>query len=285
MGHSGVLVDVGHGSHSRNPPVWIGPKKTASSITTYLPGKALDTSKSMLAQDLKPDRLQQAKWGVRDLVERLRGDRIGLIPFAGTSFLQCPLTIDYAAFLMSLNDIYVGIIPHGGTAITTTLKTAIENFNEENAADRIILLITDGEDNAGDPLTLIPQLKDKGIRVFAIGVGSETGDLIPAKTENGQATFLKDRKGNVVKTILQEEILEELTMQTDGLYVRAIGGNLGIETIVQKGLANLQRNESESRRVKTYTDRYGWFVGLAIILLSLEVATLRGPFLLRKGKA
>lgn len=116
----------------------------------------LDTSRSMMASDIKPSRLQQAKWGVRDLLRNLRGDRVGLVPFAGSSLLQCPLTIDYAAFTMTLDDLYSGIIPRGGTAIEQALRQAIESFPADGTADRVILLITDGEDHEGDPWTSSP---------------------------------------------------------------------------------------------------------------------------------
>ena len=237
----------------------------------------LDTSKSMLAQDLKPNRLQQAKWGIRDLVRQLKGDRLGLIPFAGTSFLQCPLTIDYAAFLMTLDDVYVGIIPRGGTAVADALKTAMNAFEDDDVADRVILLITDGEGHEGDPLSLVPALVEKGIRVFAIGVGSADGELIPLTTRDGQSSFLKDREGNVVKSRLQESVLRDLALQTDGLYVRAVGGDLGIDTLLEQGLAGLKRDETESRRIKTHTDRYAWFVGGALLLLAAESIGTWGP--------
>ncbi|HOE01517.1 MAG TPA: VWA domain-containing protein, partial [Kiritimatiellia bacterium] len=135
----------------------------------------LDTSRSMLAADIKPSRLQQAKWGVRDLLRNLRGDRVGLVPFAGSSIVQCPLTVDYAAFTMTLDDLYAGIIPRGGTAIAQALQTAMNAFPAESAADRVILLITDGEDHEGDPLALLPELKAKNIRVYTIGIGTLEG--------------------------------------------------------------------------------------------------------------
>ena len=123
---------------------------------------ALDTSKSMLAQDIKPNRLQQAKWGVRDLVKELRGDRIGLVAFSGDAFLQCPATIDYAAFLMMLDDIYAGIVPVGGTDLFQALETSVESFEKmnETASDKVIILISDGEGHTGDPLTLLLRLKE-----------------------------------------------------------------------------------------------------------------------------
>jgi Ca-activated chloride channel family protein len=239
---------------------------------------ALDTSKSMLARDLKPNRMEQAKWGIRDLVLRLKGDRIGLIAFAGTSFLQCPLTIDYSAFMMSLDDTYIGIIPRGGTAISHALETAANSFDPDSNADRVVLLITDGEDHEGTPVEMLPELKEKNIRVFTIGVGSQEGELIPVTERNGRVSFLKDRDGNVVKSSLSEAPLQTLALQTGGAYVRAGAGDFGVEQILNQGMAELKRDESEGRRMRTFQDRYGWFVGTALVLLAIEAAIGPGPY-------
>ncbi|MDF7826110.1 VWA domain-containing protein [Pontiellaceae bacterium B12227] len=230
---------------------------------------ALDTSKSMLAQDIKPNRLQQAKWGVRDLVKELRGDRIGIVAFSGDAFLQCPATIDYAAFLMMLDDIYAGIVPIGGTDLFRALETSIESFEkaEEMQADKVIILISDGESTTGDLLSLLPRLKEENIRVFAIGVGTREGELI--QTSDG---FVKDKDGNVVKSSLNEELLERVAFETGGFYVRSAPGDFGLERIYQQGIAELQREERESRMSKTWTERFQWFVGAAILLLLLEAA-------------
>jgi Ca-activated chloride channel homolog len=232
----------------------------------------LDTSKSMLATDIKPDRMQQAKWGVRDLVNKLKGDRIGLVTFAGSSFLQCPLTIDYAAFLMTLDDTYVGIIPRGGTAIEQALRTAIASFEEKSEADRAIVLITDGEDHEGNPLGLVDDLKKRNIRVYAVGVGSAEGELIPAADEQGHAGFLKDRSGNVVKTAMQEDVLERLALETGGTYVRSAPGDFGLDRIFDQGIAQLKRDEKESRMIREYEDRFAWILGFALVLLVAEAA-------------
>lgn len=230
---------------------------------------AMDTSKSMLAQDIKPNRLQQAKWGVRDLVKELRGDRIGMVAFAGDAFLQCPATIDYAAFLMMLDDVYAGIVPIGGTDLFQALETSIESFDkaEETQADKVIILISDGEGHTGDPLSLLPRLKKEKIRVFAIGVGTREGDLI--QTSDG---FVKDKEGNVVKSALNENLLERIAFETGGFYVRSAPGDFGLERVYQQGIAELQREERESRMSKSWTERFQWFVGAAILLLILEAA-------------
>ncbi len=232
---------------------------------------ALDTSKSMLAQDIKPNRLQQAKWGVRDLLKELRGDRIGLVAFSGNAFLQCPATIDYAAFMMMLDDVYAGIVPVGGTDLFQALETSIESFekSEETQADKVIILISDGEGHTGDPLALLPTLKAEGIRVFTIGVGTKEGELI--QTSDG---FVKDKTGNVVKSSLNEDMLERIAFETGGFYVRSAPGDFGLERVYQQGIAELQREERESRMSKTWTERFQWLLGAALLLLLIE-ATVR----------
>lgn len=228
---------------------------------------ALDTSKSMLTQDIKPNRLQQAKWGIRDLLKELRGDRIGLVAFAGDAFLQCPTTIDYAAFLMMLDDVYAGIVPLGGTDLFQALETSMESFEkaEEGQSDKVIILISDGEGHTGDPLALVPKLKQDNIRVFAIGVGTRDGDLI--QTSDG---FVKDKAGNVVKSALQEEMLERIALETGGFYVRSAPGDFGLERIYEQGIAELQREDRESRLSKIWVERFQWFVGLALLLFVVE---------------
>ncbi len=230
---------------------------------------ALDTSKSMLAQDIKPNRLQQAKWGVRDLLKELHGDRIGLVAFAGDAFLECPATVDYAAFLMMLDDVYAGIVPVGGTDLFQALDTSMESFEkaEETQADKVIILISDGEGHTGDPLSLIPRLKKEGIRVFAIGVGTREGDLI--QTSDG---FVKDKAGNVVKSTLHEDVLERLALETGGFYVRSAPGDFGLERIYEQGISELQREDRESRMSKIWVERYQWFVGLSLLLLVVETS-------------
>jgi len=237
----------------------------------------LDTSKSMLSNDIRPNRLQQAKWGIRDLVQKLRGDRLGLITFSGSSFLQCPLTIDYAAFNMTLDDVYCGIIPRGGTAISEALKNAMDSFEYDNEADRVIVLVTDGEDHEGDPTALIDQLKKKDIRVYAVGVGTIEGELIPVKDEQGRdAGFLKDRDGAYVKSKLNEDPLKKVALGTGGMYVRSAPGDFGLERIYEQGINQLKRAEQESRRVKVHEDRFSWFLGAAFIILIFEALLTKG---------
>lgn len=225
----------------------------------------LDTSKSMLAEDIKPNRLKQAQWAVRDFVKQLKGDRIGLIAFAGSSFLQCPVTIDYAAFTMMLDDLYAGIIPRGGTAIEQALKTAADSFDTQSEADRVMILITDGDDHEGDPVRMAEQLRKDGIKLFCIGVGTLTGELVP--TTEG---YVKDQQGRVVKSSLNEGLLEKLARETGGFYVRSAPGDFGLDRIYKLGISDLQRDEQESRLAKVYEERFGWFAAAALLFLLTE---------------
>ncbi len=228
----------------------------------------LDTSRSMMASDIKPSRLQQAKWGIRDLLRNLRGDRVGLVPFAGSSVLQCPLTIDYAAFTMTLDDVYSGIIPKGGTAIEQALRTAIAAFPADGTADRVILLITDGEDHEGDALSLLTELKEKNIRVYSIGIGTLEGEMVPAG--EGQGAYFKDRQGQIVKTALKEDVLQKLALGTGGTYVRSAPGDTGLERVFRESIDSLKRSEQETRTAKIYEERFLWPIAVALLLLAWE---------------
>ena len=187
--------------------------------------------------------------------------------FAGDAFLLCPATIDYAAFTMMLDDVYAGIVPVGGTDLFQALETSLESFkeSEESQADKVIILISDGEGHTGDPLALLPKLKEENIRVFAIGVGTRKGELI--QTSDG---FVKDKSGNVVKSSLNESMLERIAFETGGFYVRSAPGDFGLERVYQQGIAQLQREERETRMSKTWTERFQWLLGAALLLLVIE---------------
>jgi len=244
----------------------------------------VDTSNSMRADDFKPTRLQRAIWGIEDLVEELQGDRIGLIAFAGEGVLLCPLTLDYGAFLMNVQDLFPGIVPLGGTNLQAALTKGIESFDKESEADRVMLLITDGESHQGNLTPVIKKLNDQNIRVFAVGVGTPEGSLIPLD-ENANA-FLKNRKQEVVKSRLNEEALKELAAGTDGLYVRANPRNFGVSEIIQEGLKPLKRAQLESERVKDMEERFQIFLVAGLFCLLLEaLAPLPGYFAGRRKKA
>jgi Ca-activated chloride channel family protein len=227
----------------------------------------LDVSKSMLTEDVRPNRLTQAKYAVQDLLEKLRGDRIGLVAFAGTAFVQCPLTVDYEAFRLTLKDADTRIIPRGGTAIGTAIRTVLKAFEAGEGRDRAIVLITDGEETESDALAAAAKA---GVKMYAIGVGTAEGELIPVREDGKPMEFLKDREGKVVKSRLDEEMLKQLALKTGGIYVRSAAGDFGIDTIYDKGIAQLQRKEYEARLQKRYFERFQWPLGIAFALLVVE---------------
>ena len=170
---------------------------------------AIDTSRSMLTTDVKPNRLERAKLAVRDLVQLLRGDRIGLVAFAGTAFLQCPLTLDYAAFESALRAVDVGLIPRGGTAIARAIDTSLEGFEARQGKYEALIVITDGEDHEGDVEAAAARAAERGVKIYTVGIGTSEGELVPLGHGQG---FVKDREGQVVKSRLDEEALHRTSM-------------------------------------------------------------------------
>jgi Ca-activated chloride channel homolog len=227
---------------------------------------ALDTSRSMLATDVKPNRLERAKLAVRDLVDEARGDRLGLVAFAGSAFLQCPLTLDRGAFLESLDAIQVGIIPRGGTALAAAIDTSLDAFEGKQGKNQAIVLITDGESHEGDLDAAIAHAKERGVRIFTVGIGTPEGELIPGATGG----FVKDRQGQVVKSRLDEATLERIAVDTGGVYLRAAGAGLGLSGLYRDHIATLEKRELESTLERRYDLRYQLPLAVAFLLLLLE---------------
>lgn len=229
----------------------------------------LDTSNSMRVADVRPDRMGLAKLGLGDLLTRLSGDSVGLVAFAGSSFLECPLTLDYGAFGMMLDDVRPGVIPRGGTDIGNALQTALESFGTGGGADRVVVLVSDGEDHAGGIDRAVAALREREVRVFTIGVGTTGGGVVPAAAGAGGAP-IRDRSGNPVNSSLREDLLQSIASETGGLYVRATDDDFGLERIFSRGLADLRRDERESRLVLAREERFPWFLGAALLLLACE---------------
>jgi Ca-activated chloride channel homolog len=230
---------------------------------------ALDTSRSMLAEDVKPNRLERAKLAVEDLVKQLRGDRIGLVAFAGAAFVQCPLTLDYDAFAESLRAVDVGIIPKGGTALGEAITSGIEAFEGHQGKNEAFILITDGEDHEGRIDDAAKQANEKGIKIYTVGIGTPDGELIPL-TVNGQQTFLKDRKGQVVKSRLDDEALKTIATTTGGAYVHGTGADLGLDEIYDGYISKMEKRELKSTMERRFEDRYQLPLLLAMVLLAVE---------------
>ncbi len=232
---------------------------------------ALDTSKSMLATDIKPTRFQRAKLAIKDLVQNLQGDKVGLVAFAGTSFLQCPLTFDYNAFNISLNALNNQSIPRGGTAIAAAITTATKAFDSGESDNKILILITDGENHEGDPVVAATEAAKNGIHIYPIGIGSPEGELIAFKNTHGGLSYLKDSAGNVVKTALNEAVLKKIADSGKGLYRRAAGPSLGLEELYQNNLNQLTKTELKSRWQKRQINRFQWPLFLALLLIIFEL--------------
>ena len=227
---------------------------------------ALDTSKSMLAQDIKPNRLERAKLAILDLVEQVEGDRIGLIAFSGTAFLQCPLTLDYDAFRQTLATVDTEIISVGGTDIASAIAEAQASFAQDDSF-RILVLITDGEDLEAAGIERARLAGAEGVKVYTVGVGSPSGELIPITSPGGGIDFLRDHQGNVVKTRLDETTLSEIAAVTEGFYVPLGSTGEGLDEVYRGGLQSIPKQEREARLQQIPHERFQWPLGLAIAAL------------------
>lgn len=227
---------------------------------------AIDTSRSMLATDLKPNRLARAKLAVRDLVARLQGDRVALVAFAGTAFLQCPLTLDYGAFIESLASVDVGLIPKGGTALAPAIETAIGAFEGSEGKHQAVILITDGEDHEGGVEEAAKKARERGIRVFTVGIGTADGELIPLEAGG----YVKDKSGKVVKSRLGESALQQIATTTDGVYLAASSGGLDLAALQREHIDTLEKRELSSTLERRFENRFQLPLALALLLLAIE---------------
>jgi len=231
---------------------------------------AIDVSKSMLATDVKPNRLERTKFAVKDLMKKLSGDRVGLVAFAGTAFLQCPLTIDYNGFLLALDDLTTATIPRAGTSITSAIQETLGVFKGADTKYKVLVVVTDGEDFEGDALKSAKDAAEMGIKIYCIGVGTAEGEIIPATGRDGERGYLTDRSGQVVKTKLNEEILKKIAVSTGGSYVRATQAEFGLVLLYDKSISKLEKRDIEAKMRKHYQERYQYFLALAVLLLFLE---------------
>lgn len=231
---------------------------------------AIDTSRSMLAEDVAPDRLTRAKLAALDLARLAKNDRFGLVAFAGTAFLQCPLTLDDEAFRQSVNALDVGIIPQGGSSLTEAIQTAAKAFKEEGDNHRILILLTDGEDHEAGATEAAELAGASRVRIFTVGVGTAAGELLPQIDEKGVSSYVKDSEGKVVKSRLNESLLSEIATKTQGFYL-PLSGPTAMDVLFERGLAPLPRGEVSSKLVKRFKEQFQWLLGLAIALLVLEM--------------
>lgn len=229
---------------------------------------AMDTSKSMLAEDIPPNRLARAKLAALDLVRLARSDRVGLVVFAGVAFLQCPLTLDDQAFRQSLDLLDVHILPQGGTALAEAIEVARTAFKEGDNY-KVLVIFSDGEDHDSGAVDAAQRAAREGLRIFTIGLGTPEGDLLRVRDAQGRADYLRDPQGAVVKSRLNEPLLQAIAGAANGFYLPLRGAHT-METLYEKGIAPLPKTESEARLVKRYYERYHWPLGLALLVLLAE---------------
>ena len=226
----------------------------------------LDVSNSMLAQDYSPNRLERAKLAISRMVDKLRDDRIGLIVFAGNSFVQLPITTDYVSAKMFLSSISTESVPIQGTAIGEAISTALRSFSAQSDKSRAIIVITDGENHEDDPVAAARQAAELGVRVFTIGVGSPQGTMIPM----GDGQYLEDREGNPVVTRLDDKVLQEVADAGKGLYVHAGNREFGLDPVIEE-ISRMDDEEYNSIVFEEYDELYMYFLAVAFFFLVLEM--------------
>jgi Ca-activated chloride channel homolog len=232
---------------------------------------AVDTSRSMLSNDVQPNRLDRVKLAIQDLISQLQGDRVGLIAFAGRAFLQAPLTIDYDAVVEAVNDLDTKTIPEGGTNISSAITLATQSFGKSAMGNRALVIFTDGEELTGDAVKTAKEAADAGVRIFTVGVGTPQGSLIPVTGDDGQTSFVKDSAGQVVKSKLDDKRLREIAQATGGFYLHLESGLRTMQQIQNEGLAKMQAAEMDVRLSRRPIERYEWPLGAALIALALSI--------------
>jgi Ca-activated chloride channel family protein len=229
----------------------------------------LDVSNSMMAEDIKPSRLEKAKYQISNLINKLRGDRIGLIIFAGQAYIQIPLTTDYAAANLFLSAVDVNSVPSQGTAIASAINLATASF-DSLSTQKVIIAITDGEDHEGDVMEAVENATSRGIKLYTIGLGSQGGAPIPVYNNNSQLVgFKKDGEGNTVLTKLDEETLKSIANEGNGNYYRGTNYEDYLDKIYTE-LSELEQTEFGVKKVTDYEDRFYYFLIPAIFLLVVE---------------
>jgi len=231
---------------------------------------AVDCSSSMNAQDVKPSRLLVARRELGDLVKQLEGNRLGLVGFAGSAFTFCPLTLDVSATGMFLDQLDTNSMPIPGTSLGEAIKTAAQAFPKDDPNQKVIVLLTDGEDHHSKPVEAAKEAAKQGIKIFTVGIGNPTGEPIPEKDETGKSDYVRDASGNVVMSRLDEATLQQIASVSGGTYIHVDGTAAdALEPIVAavNGAEKHQLDETVQRR---YAERFQIFIGLAVILLAIE---------------
>ncbi len=232
---------------------------------------ALDVSRSMLAEDIKPSRLERAKHEISALIDRLQGNRIGVVIFAGEAFVQCPLTLDYAAAKILLSEVEVGSVPVPGTAISKAIDKSLESFPPGERESRVLILITDGEDTVGEPKESAEEAEKEGILIYAIGIGDPLGVPIPIRDESGSLKeYVKDKAGNVVTSKLDEDTLRSICLTTGGAYYPVRADSFELDAIYDHMQERREQRLMEERFI-SQEERFQYFLFPALVFLLIEM--------------
>jgi Ca-activated chloride channel homolog len=234
---------------------------------------AVDVSRSMLTEDVKPNRLERAKLAIHDLTDLLDGDRLALVPFAGSAYVMCPPTLDYSMFLDSLDTLSPDMMPLPGTDIATAIQASADLLGKAQGSRKILILITDGEDLEGSALAVAKQAAAQGIVIYTVGIGTPAGDLIPVPNAGGGVDFLKDENGKIVKSRLDEDMLRKIAAATGGVYALQSSRSDGLEKIYNEKIQNLPKQELSSRMEKIPLERFIWSLIAGMLLLVAELLT------------
>lgn len=231
---------------------------------------AMDVSLSMLAEDIRPSRLEKAKLEVGELINRLKGDRVGLIVFAGEAFVQCPLTLDYGAAKLFLSAMDPDLIPVPGTALGDAIQKARAAFSKSENKGKVLIIITDGEDHDGEVESALSEAADDGIIIHTIGIGTPEGVPIPVVDERGRSLgFKKDQNGQVVLTKLDESTLSNIAEETGGQYFRVTDRFTELDAIYET-ISGMDKEELSTRQVTLFDEKFQPVVGLALLFLLLD---------------
>ncbi len=233
----------------------------------------LDVSNSMMAQDLSPNRLERAKIAIENMIDKLQGDRLGIVVFAGEAYVQLPITTDYSSAKLFLEGISNKIVPVQGTNIADAINLSIESFGKDEGKNKAIVIITDGENNEEAKESAVDAAEEaakKNIVIHTIGVGSESGVPIPNVIDGVVSGYKKDNAGNTVITKLDSKILQDISTASNGVYVQATSSDIGLDNILSK-IAELDKKQLESKMYTDYEDQFQWFLGAALLFLVIEV--------------
>lgn len=234
---------------------------------------AVDVSKSMLAEDIAPNRIEKSKQLVTQVINNLGSDRVGIIAYAGSAFPQLPITTDYSSAKMFLNSMNTDMLSSQGTAIREAIELAKTYYNDEEQTNRVLVIISDGEDHAGDAAAIAESASDEGIRIFTIGVGTEKGGPIPIKRNGVIQSYKKNQEGETVITKLEAETLQQIAAQANGQYIDGNSTQAVVDAMSQS-LNEMDKKEFEAKQFADFKDQFQWFIGAALFLLFIDIFLL-----------